>query len=261
MLINTVVLLLRDLLPVFVLLTFLRAFIVPDAFSYKNIRNVAITSFLFVLLIIQIVEPISEWFEGAGLELMQVSLIIMSFMLFLLITLLRIHRQNTNICIRLANIGLEVFIVVKTSNFFIFLHVYLQDKSQVFNVFIGVMLGIGICMSFSAIFYYLLKEWQETSLKTLLYIPWFLFLSGMISQVLALLAQVDIFSLSAPLWSSEHLIENSSEYGQLLSALIGYQSAPAREFLILYSIVFLGLVLLTAITHFFVKNRQGLPHE
>lgn len=260
MLINTVILLLRDLLPIFILLSFLRAFIVPEAFYYKNIRNVAVTSFLFILLIIQIVEPISEWYSGAGLELMQVSLITLCFCLLVIVTLLAVSKRNTNLCIRLANIAMEVFIVVKTSNFFIFLHVYLQDQSQVFNVFTGIMLGVGICLSFSAIFYYLLKEWQESSSRYLLYLPWFLFLAGVITEVSSLLAQVDLLALSSPLWSTEHLIENSSEYGQLLSALIGYQSAPSKEFLIIYSIVFLGLVLLTTLCHLLFKNRQGLTH-
>ena len=90
MLINTVVLLLRDLLPIVILLCFLRSFVASSAFSFTHIRNIAISSSLFVLLFIQIVEPISEWFMGAGLELIQVGFISVSFVLLVLITLLNI---------------------------------------------------------------------------------------------------------------------------------------------------------------------------
>ncbi|XQW86247.1 hypothetical protein ACOYR1_05840 [Thalassotalea piscium] len=260
MLINTVILLLRDVLPIFILLSFLRALIIPEAFYYKNIRNVAVTCFLFILLIIQIVEPISEWYEGAGLELMQVAFIVFSFSLLVIVTLLAISGKRPNLSIRLVNIAMEAFIVIKTSNFFIFLHVYLQDKAQVFNVFIGIVLGLGICLSFSAIFYYLLKEWHDTSFKFLLYIPWFLFITGVVSQVAPLLAQVNLLALSSPLWSTENLIENSSEYGQLLAALVGYQSAPSKEFLVMYACVFFGVALLATLCYLLFKNRQGISH-
>lgn len=261
MLINTVILLLRDLLPLFILFAFLRAFIIPEAFYYKNMRNVAVSSFLFVLLFVQIVEPISEWLNGAGLELMQVGLITLSFLSLVVVTLASINTKKSSLIIVLTNLAMEVLIVVKTSNFFIFLHVYLQDKAQVVNVFTGIVLGLGICLSFGAIFYYLLKEWQDSSAKVLLYGAWFLFLTGIITEVLPLLAQVDLLTLSSPLWSTEHVVANSSEYGQLLAALVGYQSAPSTEYLVFYCGVFLSLLLLTIARYLFSQKHRGTTDE
>ena len=261
MLINTVVLLLRDLLPIVILLCFLRSFVASSAFSFTHIRNIAISSSLFVLLFIQIVEPISEWFMGAGLELIQVGFISVSFVLLVLITLLNIVGRKPILSKALTHLAIEMFIVIKASNFVVFLHVYLQDKTEVLNVLIGIILGAGICLSFGAIFYYLLKEWQETSFNYLLYGLWFLFLTGIICQILPLLAQINMLTLSAPVWQSGDFIENSSEYGQLLSALIGYQSSPSKEFLWVYSSVFLVLLLLAFSVHFTLDKHQGNRHE
>ncbi|MGB1198806.1 MAG: hypothetical protein ACPG46_07150 [Thalassotalea sp.] len=261
MLINTVILLLRDLLPIVILLSYLRAFITPTAFSLKNMRNIAVSSLLFVLLFIQIVEPISEWFNGTGLELIQIGFISLSFCLLSVVTVLKLLERNIPLSVVLASIAMEAFIVIKTSNFFVFLHVYLQDKTQFINVLTGVILGLGICLSAGAIFYYLLKEWQDSSLNLLLYLLWFLFLAGMFSQVLPLLAQIDLVTLSAPVWHSEHIIANGSEYGQLLAALVGYQSAPSLEYLWLYGGIFLVLSILTLALQLRSKKAQGISDE
>ena len=239
MLINTVVLLLRDLLPIFILLAYLRAAIIPEAFYRKNVRNIAVTSFLFTLLVMQVVEPLSSALDGTGIEITHIVLYLLSYLLLISATLLKNYQRAHGVAIALASFAIEIFIVLKASSFFIFLHVYLQDKANFVNVLTGVGLGLGICLSIGAILYYLFKEWQQSQFRPLLSIFWCLFLAGLGVKTVPLIAQIGVLDLSAPLFNSEHWVSNSSEYGQLLAALLGYQASPSPEYLISYSIFFI----------------------
>jgi high-affinity iron transporter len=250
MIITTVVLFLRDLLPVFILFCYLTVFFEPKKW-FKSVGIVALmlgvigTLFFFV-----IAEVISEWFEGAGIELLRVLLIFITYLcLFFsdsLITTYQVLPKHTGSCKKIANfilgifiVGITAFIILKGSAFLIFFDVYLQQKDSLVNILIGCFVGLGICISFSALFTFLLIELKQNKLRIIVSVLWCLFLAGQLSHVIAYLSQVDIVVIESPMFNLEHYVKDSSEYGHILKALFGYESSPSKTFIWVYIVAFM----------------------
>ena len=80
MLINTVVLFLRDLLPLFIFICYLKATLESQVFTLKYQIISVVFGILVAALLFIIAEPLSECFEGRGSELTKVLLLIIFYL-------------------------------------------------------------------------------------------------------------------------------------------------------------------------------------
>tara|TARA_R110002050_G_scaffold162493_3_gene292399 strand:+ start:467 stop:1246 length:780 start_codon:yes stop_codon:yes gene_type:complete len=247
MLINTVILFLQNALPIFVITTLLLI-----SFSTKELALINIKWFISGVIFTAVttfilsknLENISQTYDGMGAELFLSFgyLLIYVFSTFLF---LFNDKQYTK------QLGFLVFYIITSingSHFIIYLANYWTQAQQVESMFIGIILGGGICLSISILLYFLLKSadrnfYFQTSKYFLL-----LFSLGQLMHAIVLLQQVDILSSSQALWDSSRFLTEDSEVGQLLTVLFGYESTPSLLQVIIYIIAFSLPVMISKLT-------------
>lgn len=255
MLINTVVLVLRDMLPLFILLVWLAAYINPQFISLTKLLFITLISASGILLFYYFASDISELFDGAGIEFTRVFCIVMLFLTLLVGSVLSLRKQASSYWVTCCLfLGVCLLFITQGANFFIYFNSYLSRSNHEIGVFIGVFLALGFGLSFSTLYYFILCWLAEHQYVKTLNVLWALFLSNILAQVVPILTQVDVLSDTKPLWNSAWLIEDSSEYGHILKALIGYETTPSASFLLLYlagfTLFYLGI--------FFNKGRSKI---
>ncbi len=261
MIINTVIVCLRDLLPIFIMYCYLSVFLRQVATPTKLLVKTMLFGLAGTFLLFVIAEPVSALFEGAGLELMHVSLLLMVYVLLVIGGLL--ISQNPRVKTKylfLYCLGIGGFVAVKSTGFVIFFNVYVQQFDNWIPLAIGCLVGFGICVSFSLLFRFLLTELTSFRNKQFVLFCWYAFLAGQFSQVVSMLSQVDLLTVGQPIFNLEWLIQDSSEYGHILNALVGYESSPSKPYVVVYLLALITPFLLNLITDYFIsKSTHGTP--
>lgn len=231
---NTVIVFLRDILPIFILYSYI------SAMSLKPLQNasfvwakLSMLGILTTLILYFFIEVISESFEGAGIEVFYSAALAVMWLSFSIATLLSNKHENAMLSF-LLSIGIVVFITLKGAGFLIYFGVSGQTSGNLLAVFLGCVIGIGICISFSLLLKFLLAEIAQSRSNWLVSLLWFAFLAGQFSQVIGLLSQVDYISDGPPVLAMNAYINDASEYGHVLNALMGYESSPSLAFIGFY---------------------------
>jgi len=194
-------------------------------------------------------EILSQLFDGKGSEvLFSIGLII----IYLCSVTLFIANNGNNHFKGKKHLTTTIFLLVMLlngSHFILYLNGYLTQALQFESLFLGIVLGAGICISFAILLYFFLR-YCDTSIddKTSRYFLLF-FAIGQLMQAIVLLQQVDMLNLGQIVWNSNHLIAENSEAGQLLRVLIGYETTPSMMQLITYVIAFIVPVFLSKSHH------------
>ncbi len=235
MLINIVILTLRDLLPLTILFMWLSAYISPTFFTIKTSVLILLSSLLGILFFFNFAPVFSDYFDGAGMEFILVLLIITLYISLLIGSVLSLNsRQSKSIACCALFLGVCCLSVMKGTNFVIYLNGYINRSNDNISIFIGVLVALGIGISFSTLYYFILRWCTKKSYQTLLNILWAMFITGLLSHLVQLLSQVDIISNTQQLWDSRMFIEDNSEYGHILKALVGYEATPSMAFVMIY---------------------------
>jgi len=248
MLINTVLLFLQNALPIFIITTLLLT-----SFSSKTINTLSAKWPIFGLMLTTIaafilstnLENISQTVDGKGVELFLSFAHVLIY--FFSIGLFILNNTDSDILLKkqLAFIIFFIISCVNGAHFIIYLTNYWAQAQQVESMLIGIILGGGICLSISILFYFLLKYAdQNIYLKTSNYFLLF-FALGQLMHAIVLLQQVDILPSSQPVWDSGVFIAENSEIGQLLTVLFGYETTPSPLQLIIYVIAFIIPVMIS----------------
>jgi len=255
MLINLVILFIKDLLPIFILLCLVSTCVAPNIISTNKLIITLTMSMLGVFMTFHLLPNMSELFDGIGIEVIEtMELFIIYLCLLFSSSYMLTKNKLTTLQCNLIIIGIVLFIVINTSHFIVFLDSYMANNDSIQNIIVGLIIGFGICLSFSALLYFSLIWAVKKEYKFLTFFMWAFFLSGHVSQVINLLQQVDIIQSSGALWDSSNIVKDSSEYGHLLHTLFGYEASPSPEFIILYLaslLIFLGLFFIIPLS-----NRQ-----
>lgn len=247
MLINTVILFIRDLLPIFVLLCFIFSCLDINHLSKMNWLMVFFINVLGVFAVFYFYPSLAELFDGFGVEISKTfALILVYVCLVFSCSLLVIQQSITSLQHRIMLLGVVIFIIINTSEFLVFLNSYISNTQSISDILAGLSMGLGICLSFSALLYFLLNWLKRKSMSLILYSLLALFLSGQISQVVNLLQQIDIVTSSEAIWDSSNIVKDSSEYGHLFKTLFGYEASPSLEFLMVYA----ASLIIFSITYF-----------
>ncbi|GAA6206405.1 hypothetical protein [Thalassotalea sp. SU-HH00458] len=253
MLINTVILFLKDLLPIFILFCLLKANLANMQLSKRTIGLIFLASGIGIFATFKWLPFISELWGGAGIEILTTFEILLVYLALGTTASFAIKNQPpTSPQLYIVAAAFVVFVVLNTSTFIVFLESYLSNSESINIVVAGLTIGFGISLSFSALLLFLLLWLNKKNYRGVTYTFWTLFLTGQLCEVINLLQQVDIVNMSGALWDSSSFIEDSSEYGHLLNALVGYEAQPSFEFISLYS---LSLFMLTSYFYCYAHSK------
>jgi high-affinity iron transporter len=226
MLINTVILFLRDALPIFVLVVYLYSHL---SASQLWLFICLLAGALLSLAYINQIHIIGQWFDGNGIEL---SLWMSQLLIYILALVLGYGLTRTHAAYRyfmfwVAGLMLSLTLVSKGSNFILYFDGYLNQSNVLQPLLLGTFLGLGICLSL-AVLLYLAAQWLKQQFDS--WATWTLILvyvTGQLVNALPLLVQVDLIDPSATAWSSRHFVSNEYEFGHLFNVLFGYQATPS----------------------------------
>ncbi|NQY26263.1 MAG: FTR1 family protein [Piscirickettsiaceae bacterium] len=248
MLLNSVIIILREVLEAALIISVLLALSQKLTISRSWLAIALVLGLIGSVVYAMNISQISMAVEGVGQELVNASLhiLIYSFIVVLIVSLRsRTYHQAMVIsmlsCVALATIREGSEIIVYITGF-------MSIPDLFYPVIIGSIVGTGIGISVGVFFYYLISNISlDKGIKLGLFIL-VLIAGGMVSQAIQLLIQADFIISQQALWNTSSLISERSLLGQMLYALIGYEATPTPIQTLLYIsslIITIGLSLNT----------------
>jgi high-affinity iron transporter len=185
---------------------------------------------------------IADAVEGTGQELLNavlyLSVVICVITLGLLI-LSSAHQSVTNplnqkftthhptLIYSLFIIIISLSLAREGSEIWIYLSSFTHQPNLLTSAFIGAAIGTGIGMSLGAITYYAFTFMSKRFFLPVFLIVISLLAGGLSMQIAKQLMQIGLLDSGTPLWDSSFLVNEHSWLGELLYALLGYDSRPA----------------------------------
>ncbi|WP_131258046.1 hypothetical protein [Pseudobowmanella zhangzhouensis] len=236
MLINTLLLFVRDLMPVLMLLVWL-LLLRPAAGGWRALSLALLCGVAGSAVLVVYADVITELADGAGMELVFVGLQLGLFVMVLL-TLWQPKQMSTGVTM----MALAIALMVNGANLIFYLSGYLYAVTSSQSIVLGALLGLGITLS-AAILLYALASWlggRHLPLVAALMLS--LFIAGQLAHTSHLLVQIDWLSQSDPWWNTAEFLPENSLIGQFLAVLLGYQDTPGQWQVISYFAALLGCV-------------------
>jgi high-affinity iron transporter len=112
------------------------------------------------------------------------------------------------------------------SEIWIYLSGFANQIDALSSAYIGAAIGTGIGMSLGAITYYAFALMRKKYFFPIFMIVITLLACGLSMQIAKQLMQIGMLDSGAPLWDSSFLVNEHSWFGELLYALVGYDSRP-----------------------------------
>lgn len=130
----------------------------------------------------------------------------------------------------------------EVAEIWIYLGGFSEQPDILQSALIGGAIGLGIGASLGAITYYLLVFISVRRFLYLLFAFLMLLSGGLAMQIAKQLMQIGVLDSTQPLWDSSHIINEHSWAGELLYALIGYDSSPSSVQVIFYGVAIVPLL-------------------
>lgn len=248
MLLNSVIFVLREVLEAALIISVLLALSQNQGLSKKWLVPAVFVGLVFAGIYASQLSLISSYFAGVGQELVNAGLHLLIYF-FILLTIILLKYSKTKSLAILTMIGCVVFASVReASEVIIYLVGFISMPDLFSNVIIGSIIGAGIGLSVGVLFYYgIAYARPDIGLFFGLFLL-VLIAGGMVSQAIQLLTQADFISSQGAIWDSTFLVDERSLFGQLLYALIGYESTPTLVQFVCYSVSILLAAVLTSST-------------
>ncbi|GAB3032965.1 FTR1 family protein [Bowmanella dokdonensis] len=241
MLINSIILFLRDALPAFILISVLLAFANQQQRSLMWLGWGTALGFFSAVMLATLVDNLSELAEGAGMELTMILLQCLAYGMILLNLACSVGRQHNARLWQLTAAGAVLLtLTLDGANFLVFFVGFWTHGTSPLALMLGTMMGAAVCISVAVLLYLLCQHWlagHRVWLCALFLLCWS---AGQLVHILPLLAQVDLISPLQAVWDTSQWIADSSEMGHLLHSLFGYEAAPSFWQLVIYLLSALG---------------------
>lgn len=236
MLINTVVLFLRDTLPIFLLISVL--------LTLPAVSRVSLTWRLTVLVVLAYITylwlgDISQLAQGAGFELLKTGLLITAWIGTCLLAVTPLPSSAWfKLAVSLVLLGI---CLPNSLHFMVYFISELSRHTQPSLLIMGTTIGLGISVSIAILLNIAITALLNVKATYQFII---LFVAAQVSNVTLLLEQIDVFPTPYQVWDSSMLVTDNSEYGHLLNALIGYEATPSLSYLLVFFITLIIPLLL-----------------
>lgn len=235
MLINTVLVFTRDLLPLFILLSVLLQLNTQS--KTRLLAKAAFVASAFMLLITPVLGSITRLADGNGLELLFILLLSLLLLCLLLQT---IHWRYRTVAIFAA---LSLQMLICAINLLLFSLTSVGIAGAAASLWLGAVLALGICSSIAVLAYQLLAELGRIS-RWWLGVMLALLAARQGSEVINLLSQTDLLTQQDSVWDSSSLLAEQSELGVFFHAWFGYEATPDSVQLAAWAGVFVLVLVL-----------------
>lgn len=232
MLLNSVVIVLREVLEAALMISILLATSRRSRLHGRWLGIALPTGLGGAIVYARYLGPISETFDGFGQELLNATLHALVFAALLGVVFLVVRLRG-----RIAGAGrllpalMAVAVALATTQegaeIIVYVTGFLQLSNFLGSVGIGSLAGAGIGFSIGVLFYYLLLAlparramWISVALLAVV-------AASMCLQAAKLLIQSDFLTADGPVWDTSWLLAENSLPGQLLYALVGYEATPS----------------------------------
>ncbi|WP_349560718.1 iron transporter [Pseudoalteromonas sp. NFXS39] len=232
MLITSLLMSINQLLPV-VILAVLLGLIVP--LNQRQLCIYAVIGILMSLVFVQGAAWVSQLFDHRGLEFMQMLLCIVIFAAAL------ISCQQRS---QAAAVALVATMTLYLSHYMIYLVSFWHSKDTAEPLILGTLLGVGICISFGVLLFFLLESVVKRAGVQPLVVLLALNATAKLLILLDLASQVDLLDVTSNYLDWRGFLVENSELGRVLKALLGYEATPSKTALWVYvvaALVFIAL--------------------
>ncbi|WP_331344361.1 FTR1 family protein [Cellvibrio sp. UBA7661] len=240
---DAVLLILREVLEAALILSLLLALGNKLKFHYRWSFFALAIGILGSWLLAHFAYDIADAMEGMGQELLNAALyaaVILSLIALALLILPLLFTPATNLSasriLAKNRTGLfhNLFVIIVSlslmregSEIWIYLSAFTHNPDAMSSALMGAAIGTGIGMSLGAIIYYVFAFMREKYFLPVFLVVITLLAGGLSMQVAKQLMQIGLLDSGLPLWDSSFLIDEHSWLGELLYALVGYDSRPA----------------------------------
>lgn len=261
MLLNSVIIILREVLEAALLLSVLLAMSRFMELRTRWFYGSLAVGILGSVLYGNNLATISNAFDGTGQELLNAGLQIVIYLLLLVIAALMVanhylsaYRLPQLQCAMLLAVALAV--LREGSEIYVYLSAFRYQPEAFPGVMTGALLGTGIGFSVGALTYYLLLGLPRRYTLVVSCVLLTLVAAGMTSQATQLLIQADWLPAQAPLWDTSELLPEGSLAGQLLYALVSYEASPTPIEVVIYCVSVTLMVLLLGCIHYVNRTHR-----
>jgi len=243
MLLNSVIIILREVLEVSLLASLLLSITQHINLSIRWILPSLLIGTIGALIYGMNIATISELNDYTGQELVNgICQILIFFSLLMVIFLINQRALESNLYITsLMATCISLAILREGSEIYIYLSGFISDQEHLKSITDGALIGASIGISISAIVYYatIYRKNKQTFLACQILID--VIGSGILSQVVPIFMQIDLLPAQKAIWDTSFLLPEDSLVGQLIYAIAGYEASPT---LLQVSINVLSLCLL-----------------
>jgi len=257
MLINAVILILREVLEAALIISVLLALSERLGLSKAWFAKGIVVGVIGAVLYADNLSLVSNLFDGIGQEIVNVSLYSLIFILIsvLIAAFKKSHSYNLISFFMLSCVALSI--VREGSEIIVYIEGFINIPDLLYSVLIGSSIGAGIGMSIGVFIYYLIINLPSRygvglGLLLLVFIA-----AGMVSQATQLLLQADLIVSQEPLWDTSMWLSEHSLWGEILFALMGYEATPTPIQVGLYitSIALTGKLAMNSLKSY--QQKQG----
>lgn len=261
MLLDAVVLILREVLEAAVLISVLLVLSLHLRREIQWLWWSIPLAILGTILFASYLDVITDALEGAGQEVTNASLQVLVYCLAVTIGAISLasapHSTGRRIVLPVLMAAAVTCAAVREgAEIMIFVTGFAAATEHSVPLYAGSAIGAGIGLSLGILLFAGLRAAPLSYSFSSCLILLSMIGAGMVMQSTTLLQQVDWLPTTTPLWDSSTLINEQSVLGELLYAVFGYESTPDVHQVQIYSccMLFMGLVLL-------LSWRIGKDHE
>lgn len=233
MLINTVILFLRDALPFFVLLSLVLSML-PLGSKWLSLSLFA--GLAGSLLLLNQIDQLSQLLGGAGMELMLFTCHLLVYLAVVALNYMYLQASPDKLATlqRIAGVVIATSLLINGASFLIYFVSFWSQTDAPQSMLLGTILGLGICLSISVLLYFSMLWLKQIFGAISIVVALLLYASGQLADSVSLLVQVDWLEYSEGVWDFSSIIQDQSEFAHLFNALFGYRASPSYHQVGLY---------------------------
>jgi len=236
MLLETIILILRETLEAGVLLSLLISINSQHQSSLFWVWKSTVFGIIGAIFYASIYRHVNEWFDYTGQEIVNAGLqaAIYTCLIILCVWLILFSPKHFKQIKKIMGIAIALAICREGSEIIIFYSGLLQHEDVLINALTSGFIGLTIGISVGVICYFLVSSWSSTITKHLQLTLLALIASGLTVQTSQLLMQIDWIPSGMQVWDSSQFLSEHSILGQLIYAVFGYEATPTSVEVALY---------------------------